>query len=211
MGLIFNFIPCVLGSEMVSYWELRVATVFKTVYPLDACTLANLATTEKPPGRCKSELMSYCHAGRAFLVAQVVKNLPAVQETLVRFLAWEVPLEKELATHSAILAWRIPWTEESGRLQSMGSHRVGHDWSDLACMHDGSDGTESTCSVGDLGLIPGLERSPGRGHDNPSQCSFLENPRGQRSLAGCSPWGHRVGHDWATGHSTAPCRECGHM
>ena len=134
MGLIFNFLPCVLGSEMVSYWELRVATVFKTGYPLDGGTLANLATTEKPPGRCKNELMSYCHAGRAFLIAQLVKNLPAMQETPVRFLRWEVPLEKEMATHSASLAWRIPWTEEPGRLQSMGLHRVGHDWGDLAAV-----------------------------------------------------------------------------
>ena len=56
----------------------------------------------------------------ASLVAQSVKNLPAVQETQVRSLGQEDPLEKEMATHSRILAWRIPWTEESGRLQSMG-------------------------------------------------------------------------------------------
>ena len=58
---------------------------------------------------------------RASLVAQLVKNLSTVQETWVRFLGWEDPLEKEIATHSSILAWRIPWTEEPGRLQSMGS------------------------------------------------------------------------------------------
>ena len=52
----------------------------------------------------------------ASLVAQLVKNLPAVQETQVRFLGWEDPLEKEMATHSSILAWRIPWTEEPGGL-----------------------------------------------------------------------------------------------
>ena len=57
----------------------------------------------------------------ASLVAQLVKNLPAMQETWVQFLGWEDPLEKEMATHSSILAWRIPWTEESSRLQSMGS------------------------------------------------------------------------------------------
>ena len=54
------------------------------------------------------------------LIAQSVKNLPAMQETWVRFLGWEDPLEKEMATHSSILAWRMPWTEEPGRLQSMG-------------------------------------------------------------------------------------------
>ena len=51
----------------------------------------------------------------------------------------------------------------------------------------GSDGEESACNAGDLGLIPGLGRSPGRGHGNPLQCSCLENPQGQRSLAGYSP------------------------
>ena len=64
---------------------------------------------------------------RASLVAQSVKNLPAVQETRVRFLDWEDPLEEEMATHSSILAWRIPWTEEPDRLQFMGSPRVGQD------------------------------------------------------------------------------------
>ena len=54
------------------------------------------------------------------------------KETQVRFLGWEDPLEKEMATHSSILAWRIPWTEEPGRLQSMGLLGVGHDWSNLA-------------------------------------------------------------------------------
>ena len=59
----------------------------------------------------------------------------------------------------------------------------------------GSDGKESTCNVGDLGLIPGLERSPGRGHGSPLQYSCLENPHGQRSLVGYGPWSRRAGHD----------------
>ena len=54
--------------------------------------------------------------GSASLVAQLVKNLPVMQETRVRFLGWEDPLEKKMATHSSILAWRIPWTEEPSRL-----------------------------------------------------------------------------------------------
>ena len=62
-----------------------------------------------------------------FLVGQMVKNPPARQETWVAFLGQVDPLEKEMATHSSILAWRIPWTEEPGGLQSMGSQRVGHD------------------------------------------------------------------------------------
>ena len=57
----------------------------------------------------------------------MVKCLPAVQETWARSLVWEDPLGKDLATHSSTLAWKIPWTEEPGRLQSMGSQRVGHD------------------------------------------------------------------------------------
>ena len=64
---------------------------------------------------------------RAFLVAQMVKNLPAGQETQVRSLGQEDPLEKGMATHSSVLAWRIPWTEEPSGLQSMGSQRVRHD------------------------------------------------------------------------------------
>ena len=63
----------------------------------------------------------------ASMVAQVVKRLPAVQETQVQSLGWENPPEKEMATHSSILAWRIPWTEEPGGLQSMGLQRVRHD------------------------------------------------------------------------------------
>ena len=59
--------------------------------------------------------------------ASVVKNLPAKQEMQVQSLGWEDPLEEEMATHPSILAWRIPWTEEPGRLWSMGSQRVGHD------------------------------------------------------------------------------------
>ena len=62
------------------------------------------------------------------LVAQTVKRLPTMQETWVWSLGWEDPLEKAMATHSSTLAWKIPWTEEPGRLQSMGSQRVRHDW-----------------------------------------------------------------------------------
>ena len=64
----------------------------------------------------------------ASLVAQRLKHLPAMQETRVQSLGREDPLEKEMATHSSILAWRIPWTEKPGRLQSTGSQRVRHDW-----------------------------------------------------------------------------------
>ena len=61
-----------------------------------------------------------------FPIAQMVKNLPAVQETQVQLLGQEDPVEKEMATHSSILAWEIPWAEEPGGLQSVGSQRVGY-------------------------------------------------------------------------------------
>ena len=64
-----------------------------------------------------------CHTS---LVAQMVKRLPKMRETWIRSLDGEDPLEKEMATHSSILAWKIPWTEEPGGLQSMGLQRVGH-------------------------------------------------------------------------------------
>ena len=70
------------------------------------------------------ELRRNCYLS---LVAQIVKNLPAILVTWVRSLGWEDPLEEGMATHSSILAWRVPWTEEPGRLQSITLQRVGHD------------------------------------------------------------------------------------
>ena len=71
-------------------------------------------------------------------MAQMVKSMPAVQETLVQSLGQEDPLEKEMATHSSIFAWRTPWTEEPGGLQSMGLQRVGH--SDSLSRNENADG-----------------------------------------------------------------------
>jgi len=87
-------------------------------------------------------LSSYCSLNpqchkRDLLVAQTVKTLPVMQETRVRSLGWEDPLEKGMATHSSILAWRIPWTEEPGGLQFMGSQRAGHDWVTITQCHKG--------------------------------------------------------------------------
>ena len=73
-------------------------------------------------GNCSFNKPASTH--RASLLAQIVKSLPAIQETWVQFLIWEDPLEKGMATHSSILAWEIPWTEEPRWLQSMGSQRV---------------------------------------------------------------------------------------
>ena len=81
--------------------------------------------------RCYEDLgkiLTSFQINRASLVAQMVKRLSTMQETRVRSLGWEDALEKEMAAHSSILAWKIPWTAEPGRLLSMGSQRVGHDW-----------------------------------------------------------------------------------
>ena len=86
----------------------------------------------------------------------MVKHLPTTQETWVRSLGWEDLLEKEMATHSSILTWRIPWAEEPGGLQSMG--------------HKESDTTERLHFHFSLSCI-------GEGNGNPLQCSCLENPR----------------------------------
>ena len=76
----------------------------------------------------------------AFLVAQTVKNLPTILKTRVRSLGREDPLEKGMATHSSILAWRIPWTEDPDRLQSMRSQRLGHDWATNTFFQEGERG-----------------------------------------------------------------------
>ena len=158
----------------------------------------------------------------------MMKNLPVMQETWVWSLDWEDPLEKGMATHSSILGGRIPWTEEPGGLQSMGSKGVRHDWASniftftFACSPNtyyapdsvflehtdvlrkclpedwgqwaslvAQTVKESACHAGGLGLIPGLGKSPRGGHGNLLQYSCLENPYGQRSLAGYSPWGRK--------------------
>ena len=76
----------------------------------------------------KQYFIVYAMVEKTSLVAQTVKCLPTMRETWVWSLGREDPLEKEMATHSSIHAWKIPWTEEPGGLQSVGSQRVGHDW-----------------------------------------------------------------------------------
>ena len=79
------------------------------------------------PQEYDTRFICFLPSSEGFPGGSVVKNLPAKQETRVTSLAREDPLEKRMATHSSILAWRIPWTEEPGVLQSVGSQRVGHD------------------------------------------------------------------------------------
>ena len=110
----------------------------------------------------------------------MVKNLPALQETQVRSLGWEDPLEREVATHSSILAWKIPWTEKTGKLQSMELQKSQtglSDWTKLNWVTWWLK--EFTCNAayaGDTSSIPGLGRSPRGGHGNLLQSSCLESP-----------------------------------
>ena len=111
--------------------------------------------------------------GGNYHLAQMVKHLPTMQEARVQSLGRE-DLEKEMATHSSILAWRILWTEEPGGLLCMGSHRVRHNWSDLACMHALEKEMATHSSV--LAW-----RIPGTGE-----------PDGLLSMGS-----HRIRHDWS--------------
>ena len=79
-------------------------------------------------GRCHPTISPSSFVFDLSLVAQKVKRLPTMGETQVRSLGWEDPLEKEMTTHSSILAWRIPWTQEPGKLWFIGLQRVGHHW-----------------------------------------------------------------------------------
>ena len=119
---------------------------------------------------------------RASLVAQMVKNLPAMQETRVQSPGLEDLLEKGMATHSSTLAWKIPWTEEPGRLQSMD--------------HEESDMTEQLHFHFSLSCT-------GEGNGKPLQFSCLENPRGRGAWWAVIYGSHRVGHDWCDSSSSS--------
>ena len=98
------------------WWPVGMALPGYTGPLLQKATSPTLGNITNPP-----------NLWEASLVAQSVKILPVIQATQLRFLGREDPLEKEMVTHSSILAWRIPWTEKPGRLQSLGSQRVRHD------------------------------------------------------------------------------------
>ena len=130
----------------------------------------------------------------ASLVTQMVKNLPAVWETEVCFLDWEDPLEKRMSTHSIILAWRISWTEEPGRLWFIGSQRVGYNWSDLAAASAAWWMGFPGCTRGKKhiyqwprykrrGFEPWVGKIPWRRTGQPAPVFFPGESHGQRSLA----------------------------
>ena len=108
-------------------------------------------------------------------------------------------LEKEMATHSSVRAWRIPGMGEPGGLPSMGSHRVGHDWSDLAAAAaaSGSDGKESACNAGNLGSIPGREDPLERGMATHSSVLFWRIPWTEEPGRLQSMVSQRGGHEWS--------------
>ena len=132
-------------KRLLTMWETQVQSLGRED-PLEkemvtqSSTLAWKIPWTEEPGRLQSmgsqrvghdwatslSLHFYCY--RASLVAQTGKNLPVMWETWVWSLGREYPLEEGMAAHSSILAWEIPWMEEPGRLQSMGSQRIGHDW-----------------------------------------------------------------------------------
>ena len=108
-----------------SLWEISHSKSFCNIKKL------NKFHTGKEPYKniyIQDSLRMYIQNSGASLVTQMVKNLPAMQETWHWSLGWEVPLEKGIATHASIFVWKIPWTEEPAGLQSIASQRVGHDW-----------------------------------------------------------------------------------
>ena len=111
---------CVQGIFSLWY-SFHLSIYLFTYFGHKACRVL-VPQPEMKPGP-----MKWKHWVLTTVVAQLVKNLPVMQETWVRSLGREDPLEEEMATHSSTLAWRVPWTEEPGRLQSMGSQRVTHD------------------------------------------------------------------------------------
>ena len=102
--------------------------VLKDWYPPASFPLGAYALFQSPKHEAIVNIAHVYIRSGASLVEQMVKNLPAMWETCVWSLGWEDPLEKEMETHSSILTWRIPWTEEPGGLQSMGLQQLRRDW-----------------------------------------------------------------------------------
>ena len=109
----------------------QLSWLYHSISPHKGDSLFNLP----PQGSSLYYLILSCSKEWTSMVAQMVKNLPPMQETQVQFLGQEDPVEKGIATHFSILAWRIPWTEEPGGLQSRGSQRVRYNWVTLSHTH----------------------------------------------------------------------------
>ena len=126
------------------------------------------------------------------LVAQTVKHLPTMWEIQVQSLGWEDPLEKEMATHSSILAWKIPWMEEPGGLQTMGLQRVGHNWATSLLLFTSLKPLSQFLVLGEPRQRPEKAMAP---HSSTLawKVTWTEEPGGLQSMGS-----RRVGHDWAT-------------
>ena len=143
-----------LLSQLNCFYSLRSALVWRVTFMINSWRYTDVAY-------CMSRhlwwwlscwVLSDSWNPRTSLVAQMVKHLPTVRETQVQSLGWEYLLEKEMATHSSILAWKISWTEKPGGSQSMGSQRVGHDWATSLLL----SWTEAFCPWGFLGKNTGV-------------------------------------------------------
>ena len=158
------FIPSSLSHNCVSSWKSTFTYLFA---PALSCS-------------------------RASLLAQMVKNLPTMQEIWVRSLGWEDPLEKRMATHSSILAWEIPWTEEPGKLQPTESQRVRHDWATNTFTLVAARGVFS-CNIWNLVPWPGMEPEPSvLGAQSLSHSISREVPHNCISECQTSQWPHKT-------------------
>ena len=119
----FTLSPHILGASRISAGREPTCNAGDT---------SSIPGSGRSPGEGTGYWLQYSWAS---LLAQTVKNRSAMQETWVRPLGWEDPLEKGMANHSSILAWRIPWTEKPGSQQSMGLERVRHDWMTFTFFH----------------------------------------------------------------------------
>ena len=137
--------------------------------------------------------MQWVLASQGFPGAQMVKNPTTVQETWVQSLCWEDSLEEGLTTYSSILAWRIPWTEETGGLQSVESQRAGHNWATFTHFTLGSSGKEPSCQsrrCKRCEFDPWARKMPWRRAWQLTPVFLPGESHGQRSLTSYSPWGH---------------------
>ena len=122
----WTHISCI-GRQILYCWATREAFSSTAEAYIGAGTMVNSLSSS-------AQNWVQVHQ-QASLVAQTAKLLPIMQETWVRSLGREDPLEKEMATHSSILAWKIPWTNEHGRLQSVRLQRAGHEWTTSLSLH----------------------------------------------------------------------------
>ena len=182
------------------------------MYCITQRTLLDTLYCPKWEGNPKERGYAYIHSwfillsSKASLVAQTVKNLPAMQETWVQCLGGEDPLEKGMATYSSILAWRIPCTERNLVGYSLWGHKESNTTERLS-FHFTLVNTQVSLEAQTIKNLPAIQETwvPSLGGENPlekgmaTHLVFLPGEfHRQRNLVGYSPWDHRVRHDWET-------------